>query len=108
MEDEILEVNRKNVQNITHAEIVMLIHRCKKSITLKVRRYLPPPYEYGELWVIMFRVLQNIPCNMVGQMQMKYERKANKIAGNSGSEQNIALTLFIPRSIGLEIFFSEY
>ena len=56
----------------------------------------------------MFRVLQNISCNMVGQMQMKYERKANKIAGNSGSEQNIALNLFIPRSIGLEIFFSEY
>lgn len=56
-----------------------------------------------ELLCLGFRVMF-----MVGQMQMKYERKANKIAGNSGSEQNITLNLFIPRSIGLEIFFSEY
>ncbi|XP_012557503.1 protein PALS1 isoform X1 [Hydra vulgaris] len=40
LEDELLEVNGINVEHITHAEIIMKIHKSKVQILLKIRRYL--------------------------------------------------------------------
>lgn len=52
LDDEIIEVNGLNVESVTHAEIIMHIHKSKKSITLRIRRYLPstlPRESNGEI-----------------------------------------------------------
>ncbi|XP_057315280.1 protein PALS1-like [Hydractinia symbiolongicarpus] len=40
LDDEIIEVNGLKVEAVTHTEIIIQIHKCKKDITLKIRRYL--------------------------------------------------------------------
>lgn len=51
LSDEILEVNGNNVEQMTHADIMMQIHKCKTRITLKIRRYsiVNGSYENGDI-----------------------------------------------------------